>query len=109
MKQDDAKKALSAKGLAVKVNYAENDSVAEGNVISQDVKAGTSVIGGTSVTLTISSGQPAVSVAGVVGATRESAVSILENQGFNVVVLENYDSNVASRNVISQTPAAGTN
>ena len=107
--KDVAEKTLTQKGLIVTIEYAKDDSVAEGNVISQNVMAGTSVKNGTSVTLTVSSGKPTVSVASVVGATRESAVSTLESQGFKVTVLENYDSNVASGNVISQTPVAGTN
>ena len=107
--KDEAQKTLAARGLIVTVEYAANNNVAEGNVISQNVAAGTSVKSGISVILNVSSGKPTVSVANVVGETRESAVSRLESQGFKVVVLENYDSNVASGNVISQTPAAGTN
>jgi len=104
----NAEKTLSSKGLSVSIQYAKNDSVAEGNVISQSIKAGTSVKKGAKVTLTVSSGKPTVSVSNVVGKTKNNAVSTLESQGFKVTILENYDSNVASGNVISQSPVAGT-
>ncbi len=107
-KQNVAENTLAAKGLVVAVEYIKDDSVAEGNVVRQSVKAGTSVKSGTTITLTVSSGKSTVSVADVVGKSRASAESTLKGQGFKVTVLENYDSNVASGNVIRQTPVAGS-
>ncbi len=103
-----AENTLSSRGLVVTVEYEKSNSVAEGNVISQSVKAGTSVKKGTKVVIKISSGKPTVNVANVVGKSKASATSTLEGQGFKVVVLENYDSNVQSGNVISQSPSANT-
>jgi serine/threonine-protein kinase len=42
------------------VTYEYNDVVADGNVISQDPSAGTTVAVGSSVNLVVSSGQPLV-------------------------------------------------
>lgn len=104
-----AKETLTASGLVVSVSYEKNDDVAEGNVISQSVKAGTKVKSGDKVTLIISSGKPIVSVPNVVGKSRAAAKSELEKAGFSVKIFENYDNDVASGDVISQSPAAGSN
>ena len=106
--KEKAESTLTGKGLVVIVEYQKNDSVAEGNVISQSVSAGSSVKRGDEVTITISSGRNTVDVANVVGKFQSDAVSALEKQGFKVKVLENYDSSVASGKVISQNPQAGT-
>ena len=106
--KEKAESTLTGKGLVVIVEYQKNDSVAEGNVISQSVSAGSSVKRGDEVTITISSGRNTVDVANVVGKFQSDAVSALEKQGFKVKVLENYDSSVASGKVISQSPQAGT-
>ncbi len=103
-----AKETLTARGLVVSINYEKNDNVKEGNVISQSVKAGTKVKSGDKVTLTVSSGKPLVNVPNVVGKNQTTAKSELEKAGFAVKVFENYDSNVASGNVISQSPEAGS-
>lgn len=56
-----AKSTLNAKGLKVSVTYAKNSSVAEGNVISQNPSSG-NVKSGDTVTITVSSGKPIVTV-----------------------------------------------
>ncbi len=104
-----AENTLTSKGLVVTVQYAKDDNVAEGKVIKQSVKSGTKVKKGDKITITVSSGKPLVSVANVVGKTKESAESTLKSQGFKVVILENYDSNVEKDKVISQSPVAGSN
>ena len=104
----DARKLLSSKGLTVTVQYAKNDSVAEGKVISQSVQSGEKITQGEKVALVVSSGKPLISVANVVGAASDTAQSTLKSQGFKVAVLENYDSAVAAGKVISQNPASGT-
>ena len=106
--KDKAESTLNGKGLVVIVEYKKTDAVAEGNVISQSVSAGSSVKRGDEVTITISSGRKTVDVANVVGKSQADAVSTLESQGFKVKVLENYDSSVASGKVINQSPQAGT-
>lgn len=106
--EKDAEKALSSRGLVVTISYAKDDDVADGKTIKQSIKAGEKVKKGDKVTLTVSSGKPVVKVPDVVGKTKNSAKSSLENSGFKVTILENYDSKVATGNVISQSPVAGT-
>lgn len=106
--EQTAKKTLEAKGIIVTVEYEKNNSVTEGNVISQSVKAGSKAKKGNNVKLVVASGKKIVSVADVVGKAQATAKSTLEGQGFNVTVLENYSNSVSKGNVISQTPAAGS-
>ena len=106
---DEAKSALSSKGLSVTVSYASSNSVGKGKVISQSVESGKSVKKGDSVKLTVSSGgSSTVTVPDVVGKTKGSAVSTLEDAGFKTDSVENYNSSVEKGNVISQSPSAGT-
>lgn len=103
-----AESTLKGKGLIVTVQYEKNNDIAEGTVLSQSIKEGTSVKKGDTITITVSSGKKTVSVANVVGKTKTTAVSTLEDQKLLVSVVENYSDTVASGNVISQSPAAGT-
>lgn len=100
--------ALEQLGLVVERQYQKSETVAEGNVISQSISAGTSVEEGSEVIITISSGRETVNVADVLGKTRSAAKTALEAQGFVVVIQEAYSNTVASGNVISQSPKAGS-
>jgi len=106
--KEKAESTLNGKGLVVVIEYKKTDAVAEGNVISQSVSAGSSVKRGDEIIITVSSGRETVDVADVVGMTQAEAENVLKAQGFKVAVLENYDSNVAVGKVISQSPGAGT-
>ena len=103
-----AEELLTAQGLAVHTEYEKNDSVAENCVIRQNVPAGTDVKRGDEVTLLVSSGRETVQVGDVVGMNEKEARKQLENQGFQVSVLENFDDNAPAGKVVRQTPAAGT-
>ena len=106
---DDAKAALSSKGLQVTVDYESSSAVAKNKVISQSVPAGTQVKKGDSVKLTVSGGDSStITVPDVVGQSQSSAVSTLEDAGLKSTVVENYHSSVAKGKVISQSPSAGT-
>ena len=61
----EAQKILEDLGLKVKFAYETSDTVAEGNVISQDVQGGTTVSSGTQVQLTVSGTAPASDTDGV--------------------------------------------
>lgn len=107
-KEKEAKTTLEAKGLVVTIGYEKNNDIPEGQVISQNIAAGTDVIRGTEVTIIVCSGKDTVVVEDVTGKTEKEAIDILKGQGFKVTVLENYDSNVEKGRVISQSPTAGT-
>jgi beta-lactam-binding protein with PASTA domain/tRNA A-37 threonylcarbamoyl transferase component Bud32 len=81
-----AAKALSDLGLKVDATTQENsDSVAKGNVISQDPSGGT-LYRGDQVTLVVSKGPVMVEVPDVVGTTLDEARKALEGAGFKVTV-----------------------
>ena len=106
---DEARSALSSRGLNVTVSYESSSSVAQNKVISQSVSAGTKVKKGDSVNLTVSSGSSStITVPDVVGQAKSSAVSAVESAGFKTNIVENYSSSVAKDKVISQTPSAGS-
>ncbi len=108
MDLEEAEKVLNDKGLIVHFEYVKNNDVPENQVVSMDIEAGTDVKPGDEVTLEISSGKDTVDVADITGMTAAEAVKKLEEQGFTVVTLENYDVNVAAGNVISQNPVGGS-
>lgn len=81
----DAQKAIKDKGLKVgTVTYEYDDSVAEGKVVSQSVKAGSKVSKGTVVDLTVSKGkkpEEKMDVPNLSGLTYEQAKALLESYG----------------------------
>lgn len=109
MKADDAQKALEGAGFETAVTEAFDDTVAEGDVISQSPSAGQKVPKGTTVGITVSKGpEPElVTVPNVVGLTQTAAQDALKGAGLAYQVAENYDDEVAAGNVITQLPDGG--
>lgn len=107
-KEDDARSALSDKGLAVEVEFGYDASVKEGCVISQSIPADQDVTRGTTITIVICSTDGLITVQDVVGSSSESASSALKSQGFKVQIVETYSDSVSPGNVISQLPRSGT-
>lgn len=103
--KDDARVALvDARLILGKVTEKDSEK-AEGTVLSQSVKANSSVDVGTSVDIVVSSGK--VKIPDVVGLTKTKAQNALINAGFKVdLVFEPSDQPEGT--VISQTPDAGT-
>ena len=108
MKEDEARKALEAKGLIVSQEYDKDNNVPEGCVIRQDLPAGTEVRKGDSVLITICSGKKTVMVADVAGMTKEEAEEALKKQNLKVAFVENYDNDIEEGKIIKQTPEANT-
>ncbi|MFO0447335.1 MAG: S8 family serine peptidase, partial [Pseudomonadota bacterium] len=104
--------ALAAAGVEVgTVSNQQSATVAAGGVISQTPAAGSSVATGTPVALVVSSGAPPAqpTVPSVVGQSQSAATSTLTGAGFVVgTVTTQASTDVASGNVISQSPVAGT-
>ncbi|GAA1260136.1 Stk1 family PASTA domain-containing Ser/Thr kinase [Kitasatospora nipponensis] len=109
--KDAATKALTDAGFQVgPPQYATSDTVPQDSVISQDVPGGTKAEPNATVTLTISSGQGKITVAGVVGQTADVAGQTLQGQGFTVDASKTVPSTNASQvvgTVATQNPAAG--
>lgn len=113
MTYDEAKEELNKKGLGIKKASKEEASneYDAGEVKSQDPGAGEEVKKNSTVTVVISSGEAAekVTVPNVVGRSESEAEKILQDAGLKVTHGDAQSSDtVASGNVISSDPAAGT-
>ena len=84
MTADAAKTAIEALGLIATPTEAFSDTVAEGQIISQQTNEGTILHRGDTVAYTVSKGPEKVAVPDVVGRQRQEARTILENAGFTV-------------------------
>ncbi|MEW6552945.1 MAG: PBP1A family penicillin-binding protein [Actinomycetota bacterium] len=108
MTEAGAVAAIRGAGLNPSVNYAYSSVVARGIVITQSPLAGTSVVTGSSVSITVSQGSsPQSSVPGVVGMSETAAKETITAAGFSYKVV--YSPADASQVgiVISQFPGAG--
>jgi hypothetical protein len=106
--QADANMAIIGAGLIVgTITNAYSNTVAAGNVISQDPAGGTAAAGGSAVDLVISLGRPVVP--DVVGQTQEDAIDAITAVDLTVgtVTLEQSDT-VGAGLVISQSPVGST-
>ena len=105
-----ASNKLGSDGLQVgSVNYQTSNSVPSGDVISTSPSSGSQVAPNSSVNLTVSSGS-STAVPNVAGDTVAKATTTLQNAGFTVASQNQYQtsSTVPSGDVISTTPASGT-
>ena len=101
-----AKSAIEDLGLVAAPTEAYSDTVAEGQVISQQTREGSTLHRGDSVAYTVSKGPEKVAIPDVVGLHREEARSLLEGAGFTVkeeAILGGFFGTVRSSD-----PAAGT-
>jgi beta-lactam-binding protein with PASTA domain len=90
------------------VTYEYSDTVANGNVISQNPTGGTAVPIGSSVDLVVSLGQPEVpNVVGMTEPNAIAAVTAVDNLTVGTVTYE-YSDTVTAGLVISQNPVAYT-
>ncbi|RZS82952.1 serine/threonine-protein kinase [Motilibacter rhizosphaerae] len=81
---DDATAALAAVRLEIATSKDYSLTVPDGEVMSQGTSAGTSVLPGTTVPVTVSQGPPLVKVPSVVGMRTGAARGRLEAAGFRV-------------------------
>ena len=106
-RQGDAKRKLKALGLKTSTRQQTSDSVPAGTVIETRPSAGTKVDPGSTVTVVVSSGPAEVSVPGVVGQDKDTAVSRIQSAGLQVNVDEQESATVPAGQVISQNPGMG--
>src|ERR1700732_1125954 len=108
--QDAATTAITAVKLTGgTVTQQSSNTVATGNVISQDPASGSSVAQGSPVNLVISSGPQMVTVPNVEGLTQAAATAAITAAKLTVGTVTQQSSNtVATGNVISQDPASGS-
>lgn len=84
--QSEAESALTSLGLKVRLDYSNDDSVDEGDVISTSPAAGSSVSKGDIITIIISRGSEEIAIPYVIDKTESDARATLEASGFKVSV-----------------------
>jgi eukaryotic-like serine/threonine-protein kinase len=106
--RDSAEARLRDERLEVAVDQQESDEP-EGDVISQSPSGGSKVTRGETVTITVSTGRPQVSVPDVVGMGEERASSRIGGAGLAPVRQERQVTDPSQDGVvIEQRPGAGT-
>ena len=105
MTSERASDVLKDAGFKVETQQQSSSSVPEGRVISQSPANGKADKGST-VTIVVSTGAQSGSVPNVVGKDFETAQTTLANAGFQVNTVWVYDDNVATGNVVGQTPSS---
>jgi eukaryotic-like serine/threonine-protein kinase len=107
LRQEQAIKELEDAGLKVTVDSEFSDRVKKDFAIRTVPSEGKEITKGTRVRLLVSDGPERVAVPAVTGLSRESAEARLRDEGFGVAVTEQ-ESDEPEGDVISQSPAAGT-
>jgi beta-lactam-binding protein with PASTA domain/serine/threonine protein kinase len=103
---DDAQRVLEKRGLKVEVSHEYSDTVAEGDVISQQPQDGT-LFKGDTVNLVVSLGPQLIEVPDVVASGVDDATQTLQDAGF-VVQVSNAPGYIGLGYVFSMDPGAGT-
>lgn len=106
--QKEATNTLTSKGLSVSINYEQNDSKTEGEVLMQSVSSGSDVKKGDTIILTVCTHSEVITVPNVVGKERSAAEKEIKAKGFEPNIVEVYSDTVARGVVISQNPVAGS-
>jgi eukaryotic-like serine/threonine-protein kinase len=99
---------LHNRGLEVAFVNEVSEKVPRGQVISQDPKAGTSVKEGSTVTARVSAGRGTATVPPVGGLSEGEAKNTITQAGLNPKVTHEFSDTVGKGQVISQSPAPGT-
>ena len=109
MRHTEATRTLTDKGLKVSAKTEPNEDVHKGEVISQDPDGDGSeyVDPGSTVDIVVSAGKPDVMLRSVLGLKKGEAQSLLENDGFTVV-LKQRESDEPKDQVVDQSPSANT-
>lgn len=107
---DDVKKELIDLGLTPEPEYEVSSEVAAGSVMRTSVDGGSSIEVGSSVTITISSGEEenGIEVPDIIGKSEAEAVSELVGKGLSISKTEGYDPYIQAGYIYKQEPAGGT-
>ncbi len=106
---DEASTQLEAANFQVQKNEVADDTVAEGDVISQDPVGDTMVDPGATVTLTVSLGKEKISIPRLSGYTYDDAKDLLESDQYGLQVDKSeQDSSAPEDEVINSNPPEGT-
>jgi len=106
--EESAKATLVGKGLSVSVNYEQDDSRTEGEVLMQSIDAGADVHRGDIIIITVCTHSDVIIVPYVVGMDQSAAEKEIKNSNLKSNVVGVYSSSVSKGLVISQSPVAGS-
>ena len=104
----DAQKALEGLGLLIKPSYEVSDDFEEGQIMSQSVKEGEMVDPGTTISVTVCSGEESFSLPSLENKEQSAAESALRELGLEGVIESDYSDTVDVGKVISTNPASGS-
>jgi beta-lactam-binding protein with PASTA domain len=108
LSRESAESRLRGAHLVAEVDEQESDDVQEGDVISQSPGAGSKLARNSTVTITVSTGKPKVSVPNVVGMKEAKANSTLSGAGLTPVREEREVTDPEQDGVvIEQRPGSG--
>jgi eukaryotic-like serine/threonine-protein kinase len=108
LSQAGATSTLQNAGFKVKAEKKASQSVAQGNVISQDPAARTQADKGSTVTITVSNGPPKVAVPSLHGMTPDQATSALQQVGLVLGTQTQQASTAPKGTIFAQDPTPGT-
>ncbi|MBR4656724.1 MAG: Stk1 family PASTA domain-containing Ser/Thr kinase [Oscillospiraceae bacterium] len=106
--QANAKSALEARNLKMKVEEDYSSTVTAGYVISQSPDANTEVEEGSTVTVVISKGKQTITLPSVTGQSEAEAKAALDRLGLKAQPKVEYDNYAPAGQVFLQSPAANT-
>lgn len=106
---DEARKILADENLKLTVkSRASDDTVATGNIISQEPEWGQKIEKGSAVEVVVSKGASRIEVPDVVGKTEAQATYILAKENLELGEVSREHSDAPEDEVTDQEPAAGT-
>jgi len=109
LSRESAESRLRNAHLVAEVDEQESEDVPEGDVISQSPTGGSEIARGSTVTITVSTGKPQVSVPNVVGMKEAKANSTVSRAGLTPVREEREVTDPAQDGVvIEQRPGSGS-
>ena len=108
MDENAAINTLKDNGFQYNRTYAYSSDVAQGQVISQDPKAGGKGQKDQTISIVVSQGQEAVKVPIIEGMSQADAEAALAAVGLTAAVKTEYSDTVALGQVIKQNPSAGS-
>jgi serine/threonine-protein kinase len=109
LSRESAESRLRGAHLVAEIDDQESEDVREGDVISQSPTAGSRLARNSTVTITVSTGKPQVSVPNVVGMKEAKANSTLSRAGLTPVREEREVTDPAQDGaVIEQRPGSGS-
>lgn len=112
MSEDEVKQAVGTVDKGIKITFKEDysDAGTKDKAYDQSIKAGSSYKAGDSKSLTVKicKGPASVSVPDVKGKSRGKAEDAVKDAGLKASFSEDYSSDTAKGNVISQDPKSGS-